>query len=183
MTLALKTSKQLRPRREQLKMRINKNAFQDSFRTSNHGSKARLLESVEPQSCVLWAFLSVVRATDKNAVILTSNGQRISVYVKKNRTICKKATKSHIIAHFGWGGKVLLQFMEIQLKVCLLVVKSYSSGRITQLVFLKKGTLKFHESFGELHFSEFWRNSWKKGLLGLNRFAYFHGSLGERDGR
>ena len=36
-------------------MRINKNAFQDSFRTSNHGSKARLLEL---RSCVLWAFLS-----------------------------------------------------------------------------------------------------------------------------
>ena len=65
-------------------MRIKKNAFQDSFRTSNHGSKARLLESVELRSCVLWALLSVVRATDKNAVILTSNEQRISVYVKKS---------------------------------------------------------------------------------------------------
>ena len=183
MTLALKTSKQLRPRREQLKMRINKNAFQDSFRTSNHGSKARLLEL---RSCVPWAFLSVVRATDKNAVILTSNEQRISVYVKKNRTICKKAAKSHMIAHFGWGGKVLLQFMEIQLKVCLLVVKSYSSGRITQLVFLKKGTLKFHKSFlrGVLHFSEFWRISWKKWAFGAKSVdAYFCSSLGDRDGR
>ena len=72
-------------------MRINKNAFQDSFRTSNHGSKARLLEL---RSCVLWAFLSVVRATDKNAVILTSNEQRISVYVKKKIVLYVKKPQS-----------------------------------------------------------------------------------------
>ena len=50
-------------------------------------------------SIVLWVFSSVVRATDKNAVILTSNEQRISVYVKKKIVLYVKKPQSRTSLH------------------------------------------------------------------------------------